>query len=138
MDGSIETYLLLGFALSIIGSVGGVVIVGIVLVKLPADYFVDSARREPLLNTYPLVRWTGSFLKNLLGGALVALGLIMAVPGVPGPGIMAIVIGLMLLDFAEKRQWARWVISRPPILWAANGLRRKYGKPPFGMPTVSR
>jgi hypothetical protein len=74
------------------------------------------------------------FLKNLLGAALVVLGLIMSVPGIPGPGIITIVIGLMLLDFAEKRRWARWLMSRPPILRAANRLRRKYGKPPFVMP----
>lgn len=134
MDGPIETYLLLGFALSAIASVGGVVVVGVVLVKLPPGYFGDSAGRQPLPNTHPLVRWTAVFLKNLLGAALVVLGLIMSVPGIPGPGIMTIVIGLMLLDFAEKRQWARWVISRPPILRAANSLRRKYGKPPFVMP----
>ena len=34
MDGSIETYLLVGFAVSVIATVGGVVVVGIVLVKL--------------------------------------------------------------------------------------------------------
>ena len=43
-------------------------------------------------------------------------GLVMSVPGIPGLGIVTIVIGSMLLDFAEKRRWARWIISRPPIL----------------------
>ena len=139
MDGSIQTYLLLGFVLSIIASVGGVVGVGIVLVTLPPGYFGGPAVRQPLPNTHPLVRWTVVALKNLLGAALVVLGLIMSVPGIPGPGIMTIVIVLMLLDFAEKRRWARWVVSRPPILRAANSLRRKYGKLPFVMPpAVSR
>jgi hypothetical protein len=77
------------------------------------------------------------FLKNLSGAALVVLGLIMSVPGIPGSGIITIALGLMLLDFAEKRRWARWVISRPPILRAANGLRRKYEKPPFVMPPTA-
>jgi hypothetical protein len=54
VDGSIETYLLLGFALSVIGSVGGIVAVALVLVKLPVDYFGDSAVRKPWLNTHPL------------------------------------------------------------------------------------
>ena len=134
MDGPIETYLLLGFVLSVIASVGGVVVVGIVLVKLPPGYFGDFAVRQPLPNARPLVRWTVVFLKNLFGAALVVLGLIMSVPGIPGPGIITIVFGLMLLDFAEKRRWSRWVMSRPPILRAANSLRRKYGKPPFVMP----
>jgi hypothetical protein len=113
---------------------GGFVVVGIVLVKLPPNYFGDSAVRHLLPNAHPLVRCTAVFLKNLLGTTLVVLGLIMSVPGIPGPGIMTVVIGLMLLDFAEKRRWARWVTSRPPILRAVNGLRAKYGKPPFVMP----
>jgi len=139
VDGSIETYLLVGFALSVIASVGGIVVIGIVLVKLPPGYFSDSAARQFLPATHPLVRWTVVFVKNVLGAALVMLGLIMSVPGIPGPGVITIVIGLMLLDFAEKRRWARWVISRPPILRAINGLRRKYGKPPFEIPpAVSR
>lgn len=48
MDGPIETYLLLGFALSVSASVGGLVVVGIVLVKLPPAYFGDSAVRQPV------------------------------------------------------------------------------------------
>ena len=137
MNWSIETYLLVGFALSVVFTVGGVVVVGVVLVKLPPDYFVAPTVRLPLTNTHPIIRWTVVFLRNLLGAALVMLGLIMSVPGMPGPGILTIVIGLMLLEFAEKRRWARWVISRPPILRAANGLRRKYGKPPFVMPQAA-
>jgi UPF0716 family protein affecting phage T7 exclusion len=133
VDGSIETYLLVGFALSIIGTVGGIITFGIVLVKLPAGYFVAGADDQPVLNARSLLRRTRVVLKNVLGAVLVVLGLVMSVPAIPGPGIITIVIGLMLLDFAEKRRWARWVISRPPILRAANGLRSKYGKPPFSL-----
>jgi hypothetical protein len=138
VDGSIETYLLLGFALSVIATVGGVVVVGIVLVKLPPGHFGDSVVRRPLPHTHPLLRWTAVFLKNLLGAALVVLGLIMSVPGMPGPGVITMVLGLMLLDFAEKRRWAGWVISRPPLLRAINSLRRRYGKPPFVKPAANR
>ena len=134
MDGSIETYLLLGFVLSIIASVGGIVLIGLILVRLPPGYFADSTVRPLLPNTPPLVRGTVLVFKNIVGAALIVLGLIMSVPGIPGPGIMTIVVGLMLLDFAEKRRWAGWVIGRPPILWGANGLRRRYGKPPFVLP----
>jgi len=84
VDGSIETYLLVGFALSVIASVGGIVVIGIVLVKLPPGYFSDSAARQFLPATHPLVRWTVVFVKNVLGAALVMLGLIMSVPGIPG------------------------------------------------------
>jgi hypothetical protein len=130
----VETYLLLWFALSVVATVGGVIVVGTVLVTLPPGYFVAPAVRQPLRTTHPLVRRTAVFLKNLLGTALIALGLIMSLPGIPGPGIITIAIGLMLIDFAEKRRWAAWVIGRPPILRAANRLRRRYGEPPFVMP----
>ena len=86
MDGSIETYLLFGFALSVIAFMAGVVVVGIVLVKLPPRYFVDPAVRQLLPNAHPLVRCTAVFLKNLVGTTLIVLGLIMSVPGIPGPG----------------------------------------------------
>jgi hypothetical protein len=117
--------------------VGGIVIVGVVLVKLPAGYFIDCADGHPVLNAQPLLRRTRVVLKNVLGAILVVLGFIMSVPAIPGPGIITIVIGLMLLDFAEKRRWARWVISRPPILRAVNGLRSKCGKPPFSLPAAT-
>jgi hypothetical protein len=133
----IETYLLIGFTLSVVVTVGGVVVVGVVLVKLPPGYFAAPTLLQPLPNTHPLVRWMVVCLRNLLGATLVGFGLIMSVPGIPGPGIITIVIGLMLLDFAEKRQWARWAISRPPILRATNGLRRKFGKPPFVLPQTA-
>jgi hypothetical protein len=133
----IETYLLLGFGLSVVVTAGGVVVIGVALVKLPPDYFVAPTARQPLHNSHPLVRWAVRLLRNLLGTTLVMLGLIMSVPGIPGPGIMIIVIGLMVMDFAEKRRWAKWVISRPLILRATNGLRRKYGKPPLVMPTAA-
>lgn len=137
MNWPIETYLLIGFALSVVVTVGGVVAVGVVLVKLPPGYFVAPTARQPLPNTHPIVRWTVVFLRNLLGATLVVLGVIMSVPGIPGPGIMTMVVGLMVMDFAEKRRWTNWVISRPPILRTANGLRRKYGKPPLLMPPAA-
>ncbi|MGD0199699.1 MAG: PGPGW domain-containing protein [Bryobacteraceae bacterium] len=39
------------------------------------------------------------------GFVLLGVGLIMAIPGVPGPGIAVIVLGLILL--AEHFHWAR-------------------------------
>ena len=138
MNWSIETYLLVGFVLSVVFTVGGVLVLGVVLVKLPPRYFVAPTVRRLLPNTHPIIRSTVIFLRNLLGAALVLLGLIMAVPGMPGPGILTIAIGVTVMDFAEKRRWTRWVISRPPVLKAANALRRKYGRPPFVMPPANR
>ena len=61
MNAPIETYLLVAFALPVIASVGGVVVVLVGLVRLPPGYFADSAIREPLPNTHPLIRWMAVF-----------------------------------------------------------------------------
>jgi len=53
---------------------------------------------------------------------LVVLGIIMALPGVPGPGILTIVLGVMLLNFPGKRRLERWLIRRPMVLSAMNRL----------------
>lgn len=134
MDGPIWTYVLVGLALSLLAAIGGLAVVGLVLVRLPADYFCDHSRRGFWVHRHPLIRRTGLVLKNLLGAVLVALGVLLSLPAVPGPGILTIVIGLILLDFPGKRDLERWLIGRPTILRSINRLRRRYGTPPLECP----
>ena len=68
-------------------------------------------------------------LKNLLGLALVVLGLVFLL--MPGQGVIVILIGVLLLDFPRKKELERWLISRGPILKLANWIRRKANKAPF-------
>jgi hypothetical protein len=77
------------------------------------------------------VRWAGALLKNLLGILLVMLGGIMALPIIPGPGILLLVLGVMLLDFPGKRRLEQWLVRRATVLNAMNRLRQRYGKPPL-------
>jgi len=66
---------------------------------------------------------------NVLGVVLVALGIVMSIPGVPGQGILTILLGIMLLDFPGKRDLEHKLVSRPPVFKAINKLRHKFGKP---------
>ena len=59
------------------------------------------------------------------------LGVLMAMPGVPGPGILTLLIGIMLLDFPGKRRLERRLISRSKVLETINRLPRRCGKPPL-------
>jgi hypothetical protein len=59
-------------------------LVSFVLVKLPSTYFQLSHSREFLVDRHHLMRWSGLFLKNVIGLLMVVLGVIMSVPGVPG------------------------------------------------------
>ena len=131
MDGAAWIYILLGLALSIVVSLGGLAVVGVLLVRLPADYFCDSSSRDFWIDRHPIIRRTGLVVKNVLGAMLVGLGVLLSLPGVPGPGLLTILIGVMLLDFPGKRRLERWLISRPTILRTINRLRRRYKKPPL-------
>jgi hypothetical protein len=104
-------------------------IVSFILVKIPPDYFQLDRPREFLADSSPFVRALAGFGKNLLGVLLVVLGILMSVPGVPGQGILTILLGIMLLDFPGKRRWEYKLVSRPKVREAINKLRRRFHKP---------
>jgi hypothetical protein len=104
-------------------------IVSFVLVKLPADYFKKDNARAFLSERTPVIRYLGLIGKNLLGVLLVALGIILSVPGVPGQGLLTILLGIMLLDFPGRRNLEYKLVSRPSVFKAINKLRHRFGKP---------
>jgi len=106
-------------------------VVSFVLVKLPANYFHSSHNREFLVHRHPVLRGIGIAAKNVLGFVLVVLGVLMAVPGVPGPGVLSILLGIMLLDFPGKRTLETRIVSRPRVNSAVNALRARFDKPPL-------
>ena len=97
--------------------------VAFVLVRLPEDYF-SAPRRRPL---HPVA----AAGKNLLGALLVLAGLVLSIPGIPGQGLLTVLVGLLLMDFPGKYRIERNIFSRPAVLRAADGLRRRFGRPPF-------
>ena len=131
MDSSSWILLLAGLLGSLILSVGGLAVVAFLLVRLPSNYFCLWRPRTFWSGRHPLVRWTGLVLKNLLGVVAVVVGVILTLPGIPGPGLLMVLIGIMLLDFPRKREWERRFVSRPRILGTINNLRVRYGKPPL-------
>src|SRR5215213_4222251 len=118
-------------ALSVVTFVVSIAVVTLVLVKLPANYFHSSHDREFLAHRHPILRAAGIFAKNLLGLVLVGAGVVMSLPGVPGQGVLTILLGVMLLDFPGKRALETRIISRPRVNSAVNALRARFGKPPL-------
>jgi hypothetical protein len=108
------------------------VAVTIVLVRLPATYFQDDGISPPA-GRQPIVRWIGLILKNILGAVLILFGLLLSLPGVPGQGLLTVLIGLMLLDFPGKRRIERRLVARPTIQRAINALRARFGKPALAL-----
>ena len=131
MDASVWNLVLIGLLVSVLMSVGGLAVVGVLLVRLPSNYFCHSRPRDFWIDSHPLIRWTGLVVKNLLGALAVVFGVILTMPGIPGPGLLMILIGIMLLDFPGKREWERRLVSRPSVLGTINRLRTRYRKPPL-------
>jgi hypothetical protein len=102
-----------------------------VLIKLPDTYFKASHGREFWVERHPVLRWGGLVVKNLLGAFLVLLGVVMSLPGVPGQGVLTILLGVMLLDFPGKRSLELKLVSRPKVLRTINRIRQRFDRPPL-------
>jgi len=123
--------ILLGLLLFAATSAGGIALVSFLLVKLPATYFCDGRPRDLWVERHPIIRWTGRVLKNVLGVTALFLGVILSLPGIPGPGVLVILLGITLVDFPGKRRLERWLVTRPKVLSTVNRLRQRYGRPPL-------
>jgi hypothetical protein len=55
----------------------------------------------------------------------------MSIPGVPGQGLLTVMIGLMLLDFPGRRRLEKSLARRRSILTAMNRTRARFGHPPL-------
>lgn len=120
---------ILGVVLFLITFSASLGIVTFIMVRIPADYFKKDNPRKVLPNHRRAVRSFVIVSRNILGAFLVALGIVLSLPGVPGQGLLTILMGIMLLDFPGKRGLEYKLVSRPRVREAINKLRSKFGKP---------
>jgi hypothetical protein len=106
-------------------------VVSFILVKLPADHFSKGHQRKLWSGPHAPVRVALIIGKNILGFLLVVLGIVLSIPGVPGQGLLTILLGVMLLDFPGKSRLEQKLLSRPGIVKTINRLRNRFGKPPL-------
>jgi hypothetical protein len=104
-------------------------LVGAVLVLLPATYFLDSHQRDIWIDRHPAIRWSAKILKNACGWCLILIGIILSLPGVPGQGLLMILVGLLLVDFPDKRHLERRLLGRRGVAERINRLRARFGRP---------
>lgn len=125
------TKFLVGAGIFVVSFAVSLVIVGIVMVKIPENYFSSHYQHDFLPNSSWLTRWGAVVGKNIAGLILVIAGIVMLVG--PGQGVLTILIGLILMDIPGKRPLEARLIKRPIILAAVNNFRAKYNKPPLVM-----
>lgn len=102
----------------------------VILAALPVNYFRDGGHGLPRLAGEPIgvvVR----VAKNAVGIDLIALGLLLSVPAVPGQGVLTMLVGLMLVDFPGKRRLEQKLVARQGVLETINWMRSWLGRPPL-------
>jgi hypothetical protein len=117
------------FSASVATFVGSVAILPVLVVRIPADYFVGDGGGDSWAAHHPLVRITVLIVKNLVGWLLVTAGIVMLVT--PGQGILTILIGLSLLDLPGKRALERRLVGSPAVFEAINAIRARARRPPL-------
>ncbi|MFM9903735.1 MAG: hypothetical protein ACKVQJ_04095 [Pyrinomonadaceae bacterium] len=123
--------ILLGVGLFLVSLTISFAAIGIVMVKIPSNYFSSHYQRDFLPDSPWMVRWGVVIVKNIAGIFLILLGIILSIPGVPGQGILTILLGLIMIDIPGKRPLEARIIKRPAVLAAINKLRARYQKPPL-------
>lgn len=121
------------FALNVIGLlsfltfIGTLILIPILLVKIPSDYFV----RPEIVSTstsklYRVFRYIFIIIKNIFGIVFMLSGFIMLF--LPGQGVLTILIGLSLMNFTGKRNLERKIVQKQSMHSAINWIRAKAGK----------
>ncbi|MBL8743497.1 MAG: hypothetical protein JNK04_20445 [Myxococcales bacterium] len=105
-----------------------------IVLRLPVDYFTSERRPLPLEGRPFWVRVAALVARNVAGVFLILLGLVMSLPGVPGQGLLMVLLGIMLTDVPGKRRLERALVRRKLIHAAINGVRERFSKPAIEVP----
>ena len=126
-----ETLLQFLGATSLLLFIATLLIVGIIVIRMPADYFAYDRKELRRLHRsrHPVVRVIILAMKNIAGILLVLAGLAMLV--LPGQGVLTALIGITLLNFPGKRALECRIVRSPRVLSTINRLRARAGKPPL-------
>ncbi len=122
-------------ALSIASFFATLVVMVVLIVRMPEDYFLHP-RVQPWQRSHPVLRITLIVVRNLLGAALLLAGLVMLVT--PGQGVLSILVGISLLDIPGKRRLELSIIRRDPVHKSMNWIRAQAGRPPLQLPLKTR
>jgi len=122
---------LIGAAIFLVSFFANLGIVSLILVKLPANHFSKNRKTKFWAGPRPWLHAAKVIGKNIGGILLVALGVVLSLPGVPGQGLLTVLLGIMLLDFPGRDRLEQKLLSRPSIVNTINNLRGRFGKKPL-------
>lgn len=123
-----DLIILLG-SISFLTFAGTLLLLPILLIRIPEDYFLDSyappqkSRRSRVIF---------HIVKNLLGLIFLLMGIIMLF--IPGQGLLTMLAGLWLMDIPGKRRLEIGMIRRKSIYTAIDLIRKKASKGSLKLP----
>jgi hypothetical protein len=114
---------------------GTLIAIPLLVVRMPQDYFLEERPSPQSWRAqHRMVALTLRALKDLLGVLLVLAGIVLAMPLVPGQGILTILIGLSLVDFPGKRRLELRLVRLRTVRLAINWIRARADRPPLLIP----
>ncbi len=102
------------------------------LARMPDNYFVQTPNDKPRTPIRMLI----ATIRTVLGVLLIITGILMFVT--PGPGLVALVMGVSLCEFPGKHRLLQRLVSQPSVFSTLNWLRAKVDKPPFLLPSPNK
>lgn len=123
-----QPYLVLLATVSGVLALVSLVLVPILIVQMPADYFLAAHR---IRRRGFSARWL-TIVRNLLAVVLFVAGLLMLM--LPGQGLLTLLAALIISDVPGKYQIERWLVLQPGVLKAINWVRQRYRKTPIMSP----
>ena len=122
--------ILIGFIIFLLTLAVSSALFVVLVLLLPRRYF--AAQRWRTFDERPAwVRWLVVVGKNLLGVLIIVLGIALSLPGIPGQGLLTVLIGALLLDIPGKHRLLRWIGARPGVIRSLNRLMAVFGRPPL-------
>ncbi len=113
----------IGLGVSILGGIAAMIVV----VKLPKDYFSRPERKKSAKGN--LGRQIGKIAKNIAGVLLIAGGVVLMLPGIPGPGVVVLLLGLAITDIPGKHKLIVKIAKKPAVMRSMNKVRKKFHRP---------
>ncbi len=121
----------LAVALSLL-SVGSLIVCAlllpVVVVRLPEDYFARPTREAPW-SEWGWLRKLIAVVRCTIGGLFVIAGIVLLV--LPGQGLLMILVGVLLAEFPGKFRLERAIARRTAIRASLDAIRRWFGAPPL-------
>ena len=120
--------LAIGLGVSILGGIAATIAV----VHLPRDYFTRPQKKSGWHAGLGRKIWFVA--RNILGVLLAVAGVVLLLPGIPGPGIVVLLLGIILTDLPGKQKVIRKVAGKPAVMKSMNRVRRRFGRPDLVTP----